>query len=87
MVFAPKGTRYYYWLEDAGGGSYTIKGQIRDALDSVIESTFTVLEGVQDGGLAADESIGSNGLHRVTLFYQESDELKSIVSNNGKDFT
>lgn len=88
MVYSPTGSRYYYWLEDQGGGSAHIKGQIRDALDSIVEPTFTVLTGVSTAGIAADESIASDGLHRVTLLYVDSNQtLTSIVSNNGKDFS
>lgn len=88
MVYSPSGTRYYYWLEDVGGGGATIKGQIRDALDNVIEPTFTVLTGVSQLGLAADESVGGDGLHRITLFYIDTlSTLTSIVSYNGKSFT
>lgn len=86
FVLSDSGTRFYYWLEEEGD-TFTIKGQIRDAQDTVIEDTFTVKPGVEGVGLAADESVGSNGLHRITLLYVENGELSSSVSNNGKDFT
>lgn len=86
FVLSYSGTRFYYWLEE-DGDTFTIKGQIRDALDSVIEATFTVRAGVEGVGLAADESVGSDGLHRITLLYVEGGELASSVSANGKDFS
>lgn len=86
FVLSNSGTRFYYWLEE-DGDTFTIKGQIRDALDSVIEATFTVKAGVEGVGLAADESVGADGLHRVTLLYVEDGELSSSVSYNGKDFS
>jgi hypothetical protein len=86
FVLSDAGTRYYYWLEESGD-SFAIKGQIRSALDAVIEPTFTVKSGVESAGLAADESVGPSGLHRITLLYVEDGELTSSVSNNGKDFS
>lgn len=86
MVLADNGAKAFYWLEDTGS-SFTLKGQIRNALDAIVTDTFTILEDIEEGGLAADESYGSQGLYRITLFYKQDGGLQSLVSSNGVDFS
>lgn len=86
FVFSNSGTRFFYWLED-NGTSFDIKGQIRNALDDVIEDTFEVLAGVDAGGLGVTESVHNNGEHNITIAYVSSGAYTTIVSRNGIDFS
>lgn len=86
LVVSSHGTRYYYWLADAGG-SYTIRGQVRDQNDRVIVATFDAVTGVDADGLAAAESYGAGGSHRIVLVYSVGGVLTSKSSPNGKAFS
>ncbi len=86
VVLSNNGTRYLYWLQEETD-TWTIKGQLQDALGQVVEDTFTIASDADGEGLACDESVGADGLHRITLLYRAYSELTALVSYNGIDFS
>lgn len=74
--------RIGYWVE-----SGAIKGAVHAADDSALISEFTaVASGVDDTGIAVDESRGAGGEWRVVLMYQSGGSLKEAVSYDGTTF-
>lgn len=82
-VIGRDGHRYVYWIDEDPA---VVKGKVYDASDQLLEDTFTAIDAVDEDGLAVDESVESQGKHRIVLLVNQGGTLKSFKSFNGIDF-
>jgi hypothetical protein len=77
------GRRLAYWVDGTA-----IKGQIYDARDNVMVSTFTAIaSGVDDQSIDASESVSSGGIWGVDLLYISSGAVTVKHSTDGQTFS
>lgn len=74
--------RYLYWID-----GNAVKGQIRDAANNVLTSTFTAVSGVDASGLAVAESILQGGGVRIVLHCVVSGSVTQYTSRDGITFS
>lgn len=82
IVSDDNGLRYIYWIDGTA-----IKGQIRDAQDQIVVSTFTpVASGVEAKGLAAEQYFVGLGRWKMALGYISAGSFVQLTSDDGQVF-
>ena len=82
ILVGRNGVRQMYWIDGAD-----VKGQIADRADTVIESTFTAVSGVEDKGVAVDEDVTETGKKRTILYCVQGGAVTEFKSDDGKTFS
>lgn len=79
IVVAQGGRRCIYWLDGT-----TIKGQVRDASNTIVRATFSAVAGVDaTSTLAVDTSILQGGVQRFLMLVVVSGALTQYTSPDG----
>lgn len=68
--------KYVYWIDDGN-----VKGKIFDSAGNTLKDTFTAVSGVDEDGLAVDESFEVEGSHRIVLMVKVSGTITQYVGN------
>lgn len=82
ILVGRNGVRQMYWIDGTD-----VKGQIADRADTVIESTFTAVSGVEDKGVAVDEDVTETGKKRTILYCVQGGAVTEFKSDDGKTFS
>lgn len=83
VLIGMNGTRHLYWADDT-----TIKGQLRSRDNVVIEPTFSVTTGVDEGEtFDAVEDVTTKGEKRVHLVCVKGGTVTTLESTDGKTFS
>ena len=83
FIIGRDGNRYIYWIDGA-----SIKGQITDRADTVLQASLTVVaSGVDDECIAVDEDVTNGGNRRLVLIDVESGSLTQRTSSDGITFS
>jgi hypothetical protein len=83
FIIGRDGNRYIYWIDGA-----SIKGQITDRADTVLQASLTVVaSGVDDECIAVDEDVTNGGNRRLVLLDVESGSLTQRTSDDGITFS
>lgn len=82
VIIGRQNVRHLYWVDGTD-----IKGELRDASDTVIESTFTATTGVDpDDGCTVDEYVVEGGQKKLHMVCVKSGVRTHLDSTDGKTF-
>jgi hypothetical protein len=83
FIIGRDGNRYIYWIDGT-----SVKGQITDRADTVLQASLTVVaSGVDDECIAVDEDVTNGGNRRLVLLDVESGSLTQRTSSDGITFS
>lgn len=77
-----QGNHFVYWID----GGTDVKGVIFDNALNELEAEFTAIPGVDNDGLAVDESIEQGGVQRIVAFCIQSGDLFQYIGPSGRNF-